>query len=122
MDEQTGQSGQARQPASQPTGDVTEKTTSVNSVISSLTCLYFNADSLLNKRNELRPVISQHQPMIICISEILPTNCVTPLSESELNIDNYKCFANLTSARRGVCLYLYARLTKRNRVPYDDRL
>ena len=111
MDEQTGQSGQARQPASQPTGDVTEKATSVNSVISSLTCLYFNADSVLNKSNELRLVISQHQPMIICISEILPNNCVTPLSESELNIDNYKCFANLTSARRGVCIYTHVSLS-----------
>ena len=88
------------------TGDVTEKTTSVNSEISSLTCLYFNADPLLNKLNELRLVISQHQPMIMCISEILPTNCVTPLSESELNIDNYKCFVNLTSAMRGVCIYI----------------
>ena len=101
VDEQTGQSGQARQPASQPTGDVTEKATSVNSVISSLTCLYFNADSLLNKRNELRLVISQHQPMIICISEILPKNCVTPLSESELNIDNYKTSVSLILLRQG---------------------
>ena len=33
VDEQTGQSGQARQPASQPTGDVTEKATSVNNVV-----------------------------------------------------------------------------------------
>ena len=70
---------------------------------------YFNADALLNKRNELRLAISQHQPMIICISEI--ENCVTQMSEIELNIVNYKCFANLTSAKRGVCIYTHVSLS-----------
>ena len=112
METETGKSGRTRQPASQPpTGDVTETSRCVNIVISSFTCFYFNADSLLNKRNELRLAISQHQPMIICISEILPKNCVTQMSESELNIVNYKCFANLTSAKRGVCIYTHVSLS-----------
>ena len=33
------------------------------------------------------------------------------MSESELNIDNYKCFANLTSAWRGVCIYTHISLS-----------
>ena len=112
METETGKSGRTRQPASQPpTGDVTETSRSVNSVISSFTCFYFNAESLLNKRNELRLAISQHQPMIICISELLPKNCVTQMSESELNIANCKCFANLTSAKRGVCIYTHVSLS-----------
>ena len=112
METETGKSGRTRQPASQPpTGNVTETSRCVNSVVSSFTCFYFNADSLLNKRNELRLAISQHQPMIICISEILPKNCVTQMSESELNIVNYNCFANLTSAKRGVCIYTHVSLS-----------
>ena len=33
------------------------------------------------------------------------------MSESELNINNYKCFANLTSARRSVCIYTHISLS-----------
>ena len=46
VETETGQSGRARQPASQPTGDVSETSRWVNSVISSFTCFYFNADSI----------------------------------------------------------------------------
>ena len=62
---------------------------------------------MLNKRHELRVAIAEHEPKIICILEVVPKNCRLPTQECELNIDSYKCFANLSPGKRGVCIYMH---------------
>ena len=36
--------------------------------------MYFNADSLLNKRNELKLLIDDQKTAVIGVSEVLPKN------------------------------------------------
>ena len=59
--------------------------------------MYFNADSLLNKRNELNMMIEEH-PLVIGVTEMVPKNYKLQTQEVELGIENYKCFVNLKSA------------------------
>ena len=79
----------------------------VNSVQSSLSCMYFNADSLLNKRNELKLLIDDKKTAVIGVSEVLPKNCKTKTQMAEICIEGYDCFENLSSAKRGVCIYTH---------------
>ena len=72
--------------------------------------MYFNADSLLNKRNELKLLIDDQKPAVIGVSEVLPKNCKTKTQMAEICIEGYDCFENLSSAKRGVCIYTHVSL------------
>ncbi len=74
-----------------------------------LKCYYTNADSLLNKVNELIALATLKEPDVIMITESLPKNVQSPVQESELSIgDGYDLFSNLDepSCSRGVCIYV----------------
>ena len=75
-----------------------------NNTTFGLNCIYLNADSLLKKRDELRAVVSQTEPDIIAITEVLPKNTRTPVQPSELRLEGYNLFWN-SNPRRGVCIY-----------------
>ena len=71
-----------------------------------MVCMYFNADSLLNKRNELKVMIGEENPLVIGVTEVVPKHYKLHTQEVELGIENYKCFDNLKCAkRRGVYLH-----------------
>ena len=72
--------------------------------------LYFNADSLLNKRNELKLLIDDQKTAVICVLDVLPKNCKTKTQMAENCIEGYECFENLSSAKRGVCIYTHVSL------------
>jgi hypothetical protein len=69
------------------------------------TCLYTNADQLMNKRNELLAMVDVHSPDIIGITEVKP-NSRYAVEECELAISGYDLFHNLNSEGRGVALYV----------------
>ena len=75
-------------------------------VLTDITILYTGADSLLNKRHELVQLVNDTKPLIIGIAEVKPKNCVTPLQESELNLNEFECYSSLFG-RRGVLLYIH---------------
>lgn len=81
-----------------------------------LLCMYTNADNLLNKRNELEATLYSHKPDIICITEVAPKHCTTPMSSSELQIQGFDLCFNDVNFKRGVAIYTSTHL---NAVPYD---
>ena len=70
--------------------------------------MYFNEDSLLNKRNELKLLIDDQKTAVIGVSKVLPKNCKTQMAE--ICIEGYDCFENSSSAKRGVCIYTHVSL------------
>ena len=77
-------------------------------------CYYTNADSILNKRNELLFNISNSNPDIVCITEILPKNSLLPIHESDIQLEGYGCHSNINteSCHRGVLIYTKKNPTK----------
>ena len=69
-----------------------------------LTCLYTNADSLLNKRVELKATISSIMPNVIAITEVYPKVQVD-VDKAELEIDGFDCFVTGPEGR-GACIYV----------------
>ena len=47
---------------------------------------------------------------VIGVSEVLPKNCKTKTQMAEICIEGYDCFENLSSAKRGVCIYTHVSL------------
>ena len=82
----------------------------VNSVNNGMNGMYFNADSLLNKTNELKVMIGEQNPLVIGVTEVVPTNCKVQTQEAKLVIEKYNCFNNLNCAKRGVCTYIHESL------------
>ena len=78
----------------------------------SLMCYYTNTDSLLNKRHELKVIISTHKPDVLMITETLPKNASTPPDKAEFAIDNYELYYNHedSNCHRGVCIYVHQSL------------
>jgi len=75
--------------------------------IKSLKCWSTNADSLLNKLDELKARIYLFNPDIIAITEIYPKHNLYEITATELNINGYDVFCNdESSAHRGVCIYI----------------
>ena len=70
-----------------------------------LSCIYTNADSLLNKRAELSAIIVQHAPDVICITEFAPKNTALPVQEAELQVEGFDMFSNINNCKRGVLIY-----------------
>ena len=49
-----------------------------------------NCDSLMNKCDESSVLISQHEPKIVLLTEILPKNLKNPIDRCELvSVDNF---------------------------------
>ena len=74
---------------------------------------YTNADSLINKKDELDIVIQERNPDMIIITEVYPkTSKSTEISESELVIKGYDMIQSKTRKKsRGVCIYYRENLT-----------
>ena len=69
-------------------------------------CVSFNADSILNKRDELLILVEQQNPDIIAVQEIYPKNIDrTQVQASELNIKGYDFFQSKDPAL-GAGLYV----------------
>ena len=47
---------------------------------------------------------------MIGVSEVLPKNCKTKTQMAEICIEGYDCFVNMSSAKRGVCVYTHVSL------------
>lgn len=77
---------------------------------SKFTCLYTNADSLLNKRNELKIEIALTKPKIIGITEVKPKNARFDIALAELQLDEYDLLTNVHEKGRGICLYTHVSL------------
>ena len=75
-----------------------------------LICFYTNADSLMNKRDELAARILLDQPDLIFITEVLPKNTNSSIEMSELTIQGYGLFTNIDKEKRGVCIYTLSEL------------
>ena len=86
-----------------------------------LTVMYTNADSLLNKRDELHALIDIHKPLIIGIVEVKPKNLRYDVQECEIGLKGYHIFHNLNSVGRGVSLYV-AETLRVTEVEMDSRL
>ena len=72
-----------------------------------LICWYTNADSLINKLDELRTRIKLYSPDIVCISEVFPKHCLYDIIEVELQISGYNCICSSFSHHlRGTCIYV----------------
>ena len=69
-----------------------------------LNCLLTNARSILNKFNELQPLVSQYNPHIIGSTE---TWLHSSIKDSEIKLDNYNILRNDRSGSRGGEVLLY---------------
>ena len=66
---------------------------------------YTNIDQLTDiKMNELKHIIQSENPDIIGVSEVL-TKKNSTINMAELNINNYDCFCDIPTMRRGTVLY-----------------
>ena len=74
----------------------------------SVKCLYTNADSLMNKIDELKVLVRDEKPHIIGICEVKPKNCRYSITDAELQLDGYDMFhTNLSHGKhRGCILYI----------------
>ena len=72
--------------------------------------MYFNADSLVNKMDELKLLLDEHTPMVVGITDLTPNNYRTEIQQAELSMDGYQCLSNLQRAKRGVCIYTHESL------------
>ena len=70
--------------------------------------MYTNADSLLNKLDELKSrFMGEESPDIIMITEVVPKNLRYTLNKAEIDLNGYEMFPSgfPTDARRGVVIY-----------------
>ena len=81
--------------------------------------MYFNADSLLNKINELEIMIGEENPLVIGVTEMVPKNYKLQTQEVELGTGKLQVFCKSEICeKRGV--YLHARVTKSHRMQRND--
>lgn len=59
----------------------------------------------MNKKRELRLLVAEKNPDIICVSEFLP-KFSKPITRPEFALVGYDDFSNLTTAKRGVLIYV----------------
>jgi len=73
--------------------------------------MYTNADSLLNKLDELKSKILKYD--LVAITEVKPKHTVGVVWNSVLNITGYDCFLNagFDKQGRGVCIYVKSSLS-----------
>ena len=63
-----------------------------------------------NKISELRTIVTVKSPDIVCITEVVPRNTTTSVQESEIQLQGYDMFSNLSDAKRGVIIYVKSEL------------
>jgi len=86
-----------------------------------LKCWYTNADSLINKLDELKARVDLFHPDIICVTEVFPKNCLFDVALSELHIDGYDCFCSEFGVHnRGVCIYVRSILHAQKHQQFND--
>ena len=78
--------------------------------VKGLKCIYTNADTLVNKMNELRTRIANTDPDIIAITETKPKHAKYSITTPEITIDGYNIHHNSlnTDGTRGCALYVRA--------------
>ena len=57
--------------------------------------LYTNADQFINKRDYLIMFISNDEPDILMIAEVIPKKLENPITHARLDIDGYQHVLNL---------------------------
>ena len=80
-----------------------------NNTKASLKVIYTNADSYLNKRNELSALIEKEKPDVICMAEIFPKNKKYSYNACEYKINGYTAYIN-DKGHRGVAIYIHEKL------------
>ena len=72
----------------------------------SITCLFSNAQSVLNKLQELQAIVYQHSPQIIGIAE---SWCNSDVGDAELHLQEYNLFRDdrKSGIGGGVMLYIH---------------
>ena len=76
--------------------------------------LYTNADSLMNKRDELETLISINKYDIVVITEVLPkTRISSTISETEFHINGYRMFTTELSSHKGRGIITYVKTEKK---------
>jgi len=69
--------------------------------------VYTNADSVINKIDELKGRINLFSPDINYITDIFPKNCLYGISMVGLHIEGYDCFSfQFNHHNGGVCIYI----------------
>ena len=71
--------------------------------------MYTNADSLLNKMDELRRDIQAKDPYIIAITEIKPKKFRFPITKAEINIQGYETHTNDLGTKKGREILIYVK-------------
>ena len=91
-------------------GEKYVNSTFVHNVNSTLACMHFNADSLLNKIDELKLLLDEHKPLVVGVTEVTPKNYRTEMQQAELLMDVYLCLSNLQRAERR--MYIHSRISR----------
>ena len=80
-----------------------------------MSCLYTNADCLINKMPELKLHVKNCKPKIIGITEVKPKHFRYNLQNCELAIENYEMFSSniINNVGRGVSLLYVIQLSDR---------
>ena len=100
--------GKANRQDSKGSIEIRKVKTSVN-IVNALRCLYFNADSLLNKFDEMKTrFVTEDRPDIIAITEVLPKNARYIVNKAELSLEGYEMFPGNfpETGTRGILLYV----------------
>ena len=79
-----------------------------NEMVKNIFILYTNADSLLNKLEELKSIAYQKKPEIIVITEIMPKSSWSKVGSVEFSIEGYELYTNLDCglSLRGIAVYI----------------
>ena len=74
-----------------------------------MSCLYTNADCLINKMPELKLHVKNSKPKIIGITEVKPKHFRYNLQNCDLAVENYEMFSSniINNVGRGVSLYIH---------------
>ena len=84
--------------------------TSTQQIQNNLKCMYTNADSLLNKMDELRRDIQAKDPDIIAITEVIPKKKNRfPITKAEIIIQGYETHTNDLGTKKGRGILIYVK-------------
>ena len=83
--------------------------TSTQKIQNNLKCMYTNADSLLNKMDELGRDIQAKDPDIIAITEGKPKKIRFPITKAEINIQGYETHTNDLGTKKGRGILFYVK-------------
>lgn len=83
--------------------------------------LYTNADSLINKMDELQVAVGEHNPEIIMICEVIPKSGNLKVTHELIKVEGYDVFTNIDKENnhRGIVIYISMKL-KAQEVSFDS--